>query len=219
MSKLHSAFAGLLIATGALAFTNPARAAVLTTTNGFATCPAGGCGTIDVTEVNSTTLGVSYSAATDFAFHRDVIALNLNVTSGTTFSISNFTATVADGSTTTIATVSSGTEDGFGNFNFVATTFDGLATTSGSFEIDLTGGTLLSPILTANNNGATFAAQMGFCTSGCNETQGPFANTGFAGGVAPAVPEPSTWAMMIVGFCGIGFMAYRRSGQSRFRLA
>jgi hypothetical protein len=28
--------------------------------------------------------------------------------------------------------------------------------------------------------------------------------------VAGAVPEPSTWAMMILGFAGIGFMAYRR---------
>ncbi|HEY5505363.1 MAG TPA: PEPxxWA-CTERM sorting domain-containing protein, partial [Sedimentisphaerales bacterium] len=25
-----------------------------------------------------------------------------------------------------------------------------------------------------------------------------------------AVPEPSTWAMMILGFAGIGFMAYRQ---------
>jgi hypothetical protein len=25
-----------------------------------------------------------------------------------------------------------------------------------------------------------------------------------------AVPEPSTWAMMILGFCGLGFMAYRQ---------
>jgi hypothetical protein len=25
-----------------------------------------------------------------------------------------------------------------------------------------------------------------------------------------SVPEPSTWAMMILGFCGLGFMAYRR---------
>jgi hypothetical protein len=25
-----------------------------------------------------------------------------------------------------------------------------------------------------------------------------------------AVPEPSTWAMMMLGFCGLGFMAYRR---------
>jgi hypothetical protein len=29
-------------------------------------------------------------------------------------------------------------------------------------------------------------------------------------GVRPAVPEPSTWAMMILGFLGVGFMAYRR---------
>jgi hypothetical protein len=34
------------------------------------------------------------------------------------------------------------------------------------------------------------------------------------------VPEPATWAMMILGFMGVGFMAYRRksNGQS-FRLA
>ena len=29
--------------------------------------------------------------------------------------------------------------------------------------------------------------------------------------IAQAVPEPSTWAMMILGFAGVGFMAYRRS--------
>jgi hypothetical protein len=28
--------------------------------------------------------------------------------------------------------------------------------------------------------------------------------------VAAAVPELSTWAMMIVGFCGLGYMTYRR---------
>ena len=28
--------------------------------------------------------------------------------------------------------------------------------------------------------------------------------------LSSAVPEPSTWAMMILGFCGLGFMAYRR---------
>jgi hypothetical protein len=28
-----------------------------------------------------------------------------------------------------------------------------------------------------------------------------------------AVPEPSTWAMMILGFCGLGFMAYRRQSK------
>jgi hypothetical protein len=29
-----------------------------------------------------------------------------------------------------------------------------------------------------------------------------------------AVPEPSTWAMMILGFCGLGFMGYRRKAKS-----
>jgi hypothetical protein len=36
--------------------------------------------------------------------------------------------------------------------------------------------------------------------------------------LASAVPEPSTWAMMILGFCGVGFMAYRRKNGA-FRLA
>jgi PEP-CTERM motif len=33
----------------------------------------------------------------------------------------------------------------------------------------------------------------------------------FAFDEVSAVPEPSTWAMMILGFCGLGFMAYRRT--------
>jgi hypothetical protein len=36
--------------------------------------------------------------------------------------------------------------------------------------------------------------------------------------IAAAVPEPSTWAMMILGFCGLGFMTYRRKN-SALRLA
>lgn len=36
---------------------------------------------------------------------------------------------------------------------------------------------------------------------------------------APAVPEPSTWAMMVLGFAGIGFLAYRRQSKPAVRLA
>jgi hypothetical protein len=32
------------------------------------------------------------------------------------------------------------------------------------------------------------------------------------------VPEPSTWAMMMLGFCGVGFLAYRRKSKPSFRL-
>jgi hypothetical protein len=40
----------------------------------------------------------------------------------------------------------------------------------------------------------------------------------FGDALAPAVPEPSTWAMLILGFAGVGFMAYRRRGQATLRL-
>jgi hypothetical protein len=36
-----------------------------------------------------------------------------------------------------------------------------------------------------------------------NHTSGEFT-------IAAPVPEPTTWAMMMLGFCGLGFMAYRR---------
>jgi hypothetical protein len=36
---------------------------------------------------------------------------------------------------------------------------------------------------------------------------------------ASAVPEPFTWAMMILGFAGVGFMAYRRKNRTTFRFA
>jgi hypothetical protein len=41
----------------------------------------------------------------------------------------------------------------------------------------------------------------------CNDCYGPHVVATLQ---VNAVPEPSTWAMMILGFAGIGFMAYRR---------
>jgi len=46
-------------------------------------------------------------------------------------------------------------------------------------------------------------------------TDGSLYNPGDPGTLAiTAVPEPSTWAMMILGFFGVGFLAYRRRNQS-----
>lgn len=67
-----------------------------------------------------------------------------------------------------------------------------------------------------NGPGFFFAADLIACTgAGTYCTTGSFAaddititDRGNAGG--PAAPEPSTWAMMILGFAGVGFMAYRR---------
>jgi hypothetical protein len=32
---------------------------------------------------------------------------------------------------------------------------------------------------------------------------------------SPAVPEPATWAMMLLGFTGLGYAAFRRNGKNR----
>jgi hypothetical protein len=43
-------------------------------------------------------------------------------------------------------------------------------------------------------------------------------NVGAVPSFTNGVPEPSTWAMMILGFLGVGFMAYRRKTQPSLRL-
>jgi len=37
--------------------------------------------------------------------------------------------------------------------------------------------------------------------------------------VTSGVPEPATWAMMILGFAGVGFMAYRRKSKQALMAA
>jgi PEP-CTERM motif len=43
--------------------------------------------------------------------------------------------------------------------------------------------------------------------------------TKFSDGAAAVVPEPSTWAMMILGFADVGFMAYRRKNKMALNAA
>jgi hypothetical protein len=63
-------------------------------------------------------------------------------------------------------------------------------------------------------NGAT-ELFLGFADgAGFNNASGYYQdNSGFLT-VNAAVPEPSTWAMMILGFLGLGFMAYRRKNSA-----
>jgi hypothetical protein len=44
---------------------------------------------------------------------------------------------------------------------------------------------------------------------GVNDLSGLFQ----PGAITAAVPEPSTWAMMLLGFAGLGFVAYRRKAK------
>jgi PEP-CTERM motif len=56
----------------------------------------------------------------------------------------------------------------------------------------------------------------GFTTADEFTNSPPSDEEGFAVFTIAAVPEPSTWAMMILGFLGLGVMAYRRKGALRF---
>jgi uncharacterized protein (TIGR03118 family) len=99
-----------------------------------------------------------------------------------------------------------------GNFSFDASEINAFDPITGAFIGSI-------PIDTgANGPGGLWALIFGnggsngdpntlFFTDGINgEADGLF-------GSISAVPEPSTWAMMILGFAGIGFMAYRQKSK------
>jgi hypothetical protein len=71
-------------------------------------------------------------------------------------------------------------------------------------------------------NGPTFDYFISSNQFGTDFNNQPLFNPGSlitGGTIAEAVPEPSTWAMMILGFAGIGFMTYRRKARPGFRFA
>ncbi len=73
-------------------------------------------------------------------------------------------------------------------------------------------GTLIGPSLTLvfpDGGGDIIPGQFASHTS---EDHLLFGTAGISTSVS-AVPEPSTWAMMIMGFCGLGLMAYRRNSK------
>jgi hypothetical protein len=67
-----------------------------------------------------------------------------------------------------------------------------------------------------DNGGQTIATQF-YDGSGkyIDYYNGQYTGTGNGGFTVSAVPEPSTWAMMILGFVGLGFVAHRRATQKR----
>jgi hypothetical protein len=108
---------------------------------------------------------------------------------------------------------------------------------AGQLEQTLIGGTNGAYIFVTNDNPSTGGEQINFYENGTDYLQlnlptsfdgnGSILPSGqnysyaeiganyayLATGTVSAVPEPSTWAMMILGFCGLGFMSYRRKSK------
>ena len=103
------------------------------------------------------------------------------------------------------------TEPGFGTFNW------GIDSTASNGGGGLGGNQLIFTIKSASGlitfaptNSATYG-NVYFVADYAGSSDGP---TGHVGATISAVPEPSTWAMMILGFAGVGYMTYRRRTQT-----
>ena len=157
---------------------------------------------IDVYHVNG-----SYS---DFGIHSITGTLTVDLTTKTVIAADVFTGS---------------TFGGFGEFNFIAA--------QGSqgplnYSVDLTNAlatlnlviasksTLFSGTSSTIDGGSEFFALHFFPCFTCGEITGTLTLDPPGTSVAAAVPEPSTWAMMILGFFALGLMAYRaRNGTLR----
>ncbi len=171
-------------------------------------------GTVSATQLSSgglVTVDVQLNALGPYYFQQhtgnsiDSFVFNLNG-----IGLGAVTVATASGTAGFAVGSNSNPEDGFGNFTN-AIQYTGKSNTTGFLEFTFTDTGLLSASNFALSTGGTQNAFFAADVTG-NNTTGPV-------GAISAVPEPSTWAMMILGFMGVGFMAYRRRGQPSLRLA
>jgi len=146
-----------------------------------------------------------------------------NLSPGTTYSITDFSpsATVNPDGTFPWYAIAPAADTPYGVFtNGVDNNMDNGGSPHGdpgplSFHVNGTGITHLNFV--GNSLSHIFAA----------DVQGPLGGTGAIAGdllterttrEVGAVPEPATWAMMLLGFAGVGFIAYRRKSKPALRL-
>jgi hypothetical protein len=72
----------------------------------------------------------------------------------------------------------------------------------------------IGPFIFSNGTYTGYFSYFGQTAAGFESTFGNPASV-----VVTAVPEPATWAMMVLGFLGIGLIAYRRHSGSFVRIA
>jgi hypothetical protein len=221
MIKFRSTLAGLLISTVAVAFGGSARAEFvgiatsswqtsstslnIDVANSGQTSYTGHVGNV----VGTNVINITTTTATDTGAGNAIITptgtgKNQDIFSSVTFSPvgNNYTSFSTQGSLPDTGDV---TITVFDNFNQAFTFTEqhnanwvpaiGVEALAGSNEF-ITSVT----VSTDNPNGFVSVKQVDF-------------------GFATAVPEASTWAMMLFGFMGVGLLAYRRRGQDQLRLA
>src|SRR5262245_12996951 len=198
-----------------MAFSGPVAAVTvydIDTPNSSISGFTGPYGTATVDLLNSTQASITFDSLTNGGFQYlmgggQVVDVNVNAGSWTVSSIAwtnyNLDGAVTDGG--------SNNADGWGNFNQTFDSFDGFTNskTEISFLLTNTSGTWANSgsVLTANADGHTVAMHAFACCTLDSQGALAAAATGFA---TNAIPEPETYAMMLVGFSLLGFVARRR---------
>jgi len=230
MRKLIFEFAALL------AIVAPAHADIVRSGSFTSDHCTGGCGpqtggfaTITATDHENGTIDISiaFNNNNRFASGGQDVVFGFNLIGDPTITYSGLNTTlfrVPDGTGPNSLTQSAGTlhADGFGFFEYgIDLTTAGASTVVGNQTFSISGAGLditdFAQLSSGGDVNAYFALDI---------FSGTTRNTGFVDlstVLTPtqqsAVPEASTWAMMILGFVGVGFMAYRRRDQTAaFRL-
>jgi hypothetical protein len=222
MSRMSSTIAGLLIATSAVAFSAAARADfVLSTATDWQTSLTSL--NIDTTVTNTSgpylghiaesgtgAISITTLQKTDAASGNAIITPT--TTNGTDFTSVTFAPTLADaftsfstrGQLNIAGDVTIVVNDQFGNqFVFTETANADWQPPIGAEAVAGTNEIIASVTV--------------FVTGDVSFQSIKQIDFGYA--TAAATPEASTWAMMVLGFAGIGFVAYRRKREGTFRLA
>jgi hypothetical protein len=185
----------------------------------------GGCstgvspfGTVTISQSGSGTFTDTFTIALNptYAFNgngKGLDAFAFSLASGTAASIGLSQAELTAGFG--IETKLPASQDGFGNY-LNAINYNKSGATTLTFTVTDTCVLSVSCFVAGSSNGNGGTTDPSFFTADIAGNS----NTGVVGsGIAPAVPEPSTWAMMILGFAGVGFLACRRKRGVALRLA
>ena len=180
----------------------------------------GGCGTAPFGTVSVTQAGANVNFVVDLA-NGPPNTVSWAQTGSADFQLFKFNATgvvVGDISVTQTfagqtlqANTGAFNGDGTGPFSFgvsCTTCGDGNLGISSDLVFSVANATIAD--VTAGNPINIFVADV---------FSGQTGNTGPVDAGIPAIPEPSTWAMLLIGFTGVGLLAYRRKGQNAFRFA
>jgi PEP-CTERM motif len=160
------------------------------------------------------------SAFTDWASNGQGLGSTLNLDLGAVYTLAS--ANVTDRVTSGGANGGfvGGTTDFTTKFSIQAFTNSSFSTALGSALLLFTVTTPINPTIPAdfltiaNLNGLT-AEYLQYTVLASNGPNPGLSDINFT----TAVPEPSTWAMMLLGFAGVGLLAYRRKNKPHFRFA